>query len=164
MSDAPTTIVRVQEAEFDVAALQAQLLSGSNTEGAIVTFTGYVRSTNEAGAIDSMHMEHYPGMTERSISDIIDQAAQLWPLSAATVVHRVGELPGGAPIVWVGVSSAHRSAAFDAAEFIMDYLKTRAPFWKKERSSLDEKGGGKWVESHSHDADRAARWQEKTPR
>lgn len=151
--------VRVQEADFDVARLQASLLSGAAGEGAITTFTGYVRRDNEDRVVEVLELEHYPGMTEASISEIVAQATQRWPLLAASVLHRVGRLATGEQIVWVGVASAHREAAFSACEFIMDYLKTRAPFWKKERGS----GSEHWVSARQSDNERAARWREEGP-
>jgi molybdopterin synthase catalytic subunit len=147
--------VSVQEADFDVARLQSSLLAGSSEEGAVATFTGYVRSSNENEAIRGMELEHYPGMTENSIRQIMEEAADRWPLLAASVVHRIGTLAPGAQIVWVGVASAHRGAAFAACEFIMDFLKTRAPFWKKEQRP----GGEHWVTARTGDEKRAARWQ-----
>lgn len=147
--------VSVQEADFDVAQLQATLLSGASEEGAVATFTGYVRSSNEDQAVASMELEHYPGMTQQSIHEIAGEAARRWPLLACGVVHRVGLLSPGDPIVWVGVASAHRGAAFAACEFIMDYLKTRAPFWKKELRP----DGGHWVAARVEDDERAARWK-----
>lgn len=151
----PVMAVSVQEADFDVAALQEALHSGAQEEGAVATFTGYVRRSNEQRQVHSMELEHYPGMTENSIAEILRQAADRWPLLAASVVHRVGKLAPGDRIVWVGVSSPHREAAFSACEFIMDYLKTRAPFWKKELGP----DGGHWVEAREHDTSRATRWQ-----
>ena len=146
----------MQQADFDVSLLQAALCSGSSREGAVVTFTGYVRHTNEDRNIHTMELEHYPGMTESSITAILEEAAARWPLLAASVVHRVGKLRPGDQIVWVGTSSAHREAAFSSAEFIMDYLKTRAPFWKKELGA----SGANWVSERQHDIGRAARWNE----
>jgi molybdopterin synthase catalytic subunit len=148
--------VSVQESDFDVASLQATLLSGLAEEGAVATFTGYVRRANEQRAVDTLVLEHYPGMTEASIREIIRQAGSRWPVLAAAVVHRVGTLRAGDQIVWVGVASAHREAAFSACEFIMDFLKTRAPFWKKEHGP----GGDHWVSARSGDDSRAARWHE----
>jgi len=148
--------VSVQEADFDVAELQAALLAGAQQEGAVATFTGYVRKANEQRHVHTMELEHYPGMTERSISEILELAAGRWPLCAASVVHRVGKLRAGDQIVWVGVSSEHREAAFSACEFIMDYLKTRAPFWKKELGPE----GDHWVSSREKDVNRATRWAE----
>lgn len=148
-------IVSVQEDDFDCSALQTQLLAGDAGEGAVATFTGYVRNANEGSDVVSMTLEHYPGMTQKSIAEILEQAEQRWPLIAATVVHRVGTLPLGDQIVWVGVASAHRAAAFSACEFVMDYLKTRAPFWKKEQGP----DGGRWVDARETDTSRADRWQ-----
>ncbi len=152
----PRIAVEVQERDFDIARLQDALLSGSAGEGAIATFTGYVRRGNENRAVDVLELEHYPGMTEASIEAIVVQAAARWPLLAASVVHRVGALLPGDQIVWVGVASTHREAAFSACEFIMDYLKTRAPFWKKEHCGE----GQHWVSARQSDRERAARWQE----
>jgi len=147
--------VKVQAADFDVARLQSSLLKGAQEEGAVATFTGYVRAANEERQVITLQLEHYPGMTEASIEDIVSQAALRWPLLAATVVHRVGKLSIGDQIVWVGVASSHREAAFSACEFIMDYLKTRAPFWKKELGPEGEH----WVSARQHDSSRAARWR-----
>lgn len=150
----PRLIVSVQEDDFDCSVLQAQLLTGDAGEGAVATFTGYVRNANEGSDVASMTLEHYPGMTQKSIAEILEQAAQRWPLTAATVVHRVGTLQPADQIVWVGVASAHRAAAFSACEFVMDYLKTRAPFWKKEQGP----DGGRWVDARDTDTGRADRW------
>tara|TARA_B100001540_G_C15619395_1_gene556902 strand:+ start:271 stop:747 length:477 start_codon:yes stop_codon:yes gene_type:complete len=152
---AARTSVLVQEAEFDVAALQRGLLRGDAAEGAVATFTGYVRCDNEQRSVSSMRLEHYPGMTESSIEQILDEACRRWPLLATSVVHRVGLLQPGDPVVWVGAASAHREAAFEACEFIMDYLKTRAPFWKKETGPAGEH----WVAPRSSDDARARRWR-----
>ena len=152
--------VTIQTADFDIAQLQRSLLAGNATEGAIATFTGYVRADKNAGGIACMELEHYPGMTESSIEGIAQQAAQRWPLMAAQVVHRVGKLYTGEQIVWVGVSSAHRDAAFSACEFIMDYLKAEAPLWKKEFSEQGEH----WVEAKESDFSRAERWDQGKPK
>ena len=146
----------VQEEDFDVGALQRALLAGSHGEGAVAAFTGYVRVSNEQREVHCMELEHYPGMTQRSIADIQQQACERWPLLATGVVHRVGKLYPGDQIVWVGVASTHREAAFSACEFIMDYLKTRAPFWKKELGP----DGGRWVAAKAEDESRAVRWRE----
>ena len=146
--------VSVQTADFDVADLQAELLHGASEEGAVATFTGYVRDVNEGREIRQMVLEHYPGMTESSIEAILAEAAERWSLLAAAVVHRVGTLYPGDRIVWVGVSAAHRGEAFSACEFVMDYLKTRAPFWKKEHGP----DGASWVEARREDDHRAGRW------
>ena len=150
----PVITVKVQEVDFDVAQLQSKLLGGACAEGAITTFTGYARHDNEDRRIDQLALEHYPGMTERSITAIAEQAAERWPLLAAHVVHRIGKLAPGEQIVWVGVAAKHREAAFSACEFIMDYLKTRAPFWKREESAR----GTSWIEARDHDDAAAARW------
>jgi molybdopterin synthase catalytic subunit len=153
----PRISVCVQESDFDVARLQSSLLTDACEEGAIAAFTGYVRRDNENRQVDSLELEHYPGMTEASIRDIMQQAVGRWPLLAAGVVHRVGKLYPGDQIVWVGVASRHREAAFSACEFIMDYLKTRAPFWKKEQGG----GNEQWVSARQVDSARAARWKEE---
>ncbi|MEM6582437.1 MAG: molybdopterin synthase catalytic subunit MoaE [Pseudomonadota bacterium] len=150
--------VSVQTEDFDAACLQRELLSASNKEGAVVTFTGYVRSENAGQCISGLLLEHYSGMTERSILHILNQAAERWPIAAASVVHRVGLLGVGDQIVWVGVSSAHREAAFSACEFVMDYLKNEAPFWKKESTAK----GDRWVEARATDEERARRWTGQT--
>ena len=156
MTTATRIQVTVSTTDFDVAALQKALLSGCNEEGAVATFTGYVRGSKGAQPLHAMQLEHYPGMTEQCLQDIAEQAAQRWPLHAAGIVHRIGELAAGAQIVWVGVAAGHRQAAFDACEFIMDYLKTQAPFWKKELGT----DGGHWVDAREQDSVRAQRWQE----
>ena len=124
--------VRVQREDFDIGAEVARLTAGRTDIGAIVTFTGTVRAENDGGAIAGMTLEHYPGMTEQELARVEAEAAQRWPLQASLIVHRVGTLKPGDNIVLVVTASAHREAAFAAAEFLMDYLKTRAPFWKKE--------------------------------
>lgn len=156
MAVAAVCTVSVQVADFDVSVLQQALLSGANEEGAVASFTGYVRGGSGERPLHSMELEHYPGMTERSIENILQQAAARWPLQAASVVHRVGLLQPGDQIVWVGVASAHREAAFSACEYIMDYLKNEAPFWKKEAGNQ----GSRWVEARVEDQLRAARWDD----
>ena len=146
--------VKIQESAFDIAALQSDLLGDANLEGAIATFTGYVRVSNDERTVESLELEHYPGMTEKSIEDILRQASERWPLLAAGVVHRVGLMHPGDPIVWVGTASGHREAAFNACEFVMDFLKTRAPFWKKEIGPEGER----WIDARESDAGRAERW------
>jgi molybdopterin synthase catalytic subunit len=146
--------VKIQESAFDIAALQNDLLGDANLEGAIATFTGYVRVSNDERTVESLELEHYPGMTEKSIEDILHQASERWPLLAAGVVHRVGLMHPGDPIVWVGAASSHREAAFNACEFVMDFLKTRAPFWKKEIGPEGER----WIDARESDAGRAERW------
>ena len=150
--DAPDVLI--QEADFDTRELQ-QTLQGNNCDvGAVASFVGLVRAGNQGREISQMELEHYPGMTERSIQAIVDAARQRWELQEARVVHRVGKLRPGEQIVYVGVSSAHRSAAFDACEFIMDYLKTQAPFWKKETTEK----GQRWVDARDSDTRAAQRW------
>lgn len=144
---------RIQEQALDPGALQQALVSVDT--GAVVTFTGHVRAVGGEGVVTCLELEHYPGMTERSLLEILQDAAARWPLLAASVVHRVGRLAPGESIVWVGVSAAHRAEAFAACDFIMDFLKTRAPFWKKEHGPA----GSVWVDARGSDQERAARWQ-----
>lgn len=143
--------VTVQGEDFDPVELETGLRSAGHGVGAIATFTGYVRAD---GDISRMELEHYPGMTEKSITAIAEQACQRWELLAVRVIHRVGLLQAGARIVYVGVASAHRGDSFAACEFIMDFLKTRAPFWKKEYSTQGEH----WVKARQSDNDAASRW------
>lgn len=145
--------VTVQEADFDANALQRELVGDNTAVGAVATFVGCVRSPAEDPVLQ-MQLEHYPGMTERSIEAIVDEAGKRWSILAARVIHRVGVLRPGDQIVYVGVAGAHRGEVFQACEFIMDYLKTRAPFWKKETT----REGARWVESRSSDDAAAARW------
>jgi len=147
--------VTVEHADFDIAQLQRSLQRENAAHGAIATFTGYVRSEKSSGNVSAMELEHYPGMTQKSIEAIVHKAAERWPILSAKVVHRVGLLLPGEQIVWVGISSAHRAAAFSACEFIMDYLKAEAPLWKKEHSEAGEN----WVEAKAADGGRAKRWR-----
>jgi molybdopterin synthase catalytic subunit len=144
----------IQQEDFDVAELQRALLAGNSEVGAIAAFTGCVRHSNDNKSVASMELEHYPGMTEASISKIIDSAVDRWPLLGVSVVHRIGVLGPGDQIVYVGVTSAHRGSAFEACEYIMDYLKTQAPFWKKEIAD----GEVRWVDSRFSDEEAANRW------
>jgi molybdopterin synthase catalytic subunit len=146
-------VVRVQREDFDIAAEVERLTAGRTDIGAIVTFTGRVRA--EEGQLAAMTLEHYPGMTEAELVRIEAEAQARWPLQACLVVHRVGELAPGDNIVVVVTAAAHRQAAFEAAGFLMDYLKTRAPFWKKETSASGE---STWVEARSCDESAARRW------
>jgi len=149
---------RVQPADFDPASLAGCVLDGSGSgdaAGALATFTGLVRRPPDDPGFTGLTLEHYPGMTERAIEAILDEAALRWSLLAIGVVHRIGELAPGARIVWVGAAAAHRGDAFAACEFTMDYLKTRAPFWKKEHWGPT----ARWVEARRGDLDRAARWE-----
>ena len=148
--------VRVQAAPFDAGREIAALTVGRRDVGAVATFVGLVRDLNEGDAVSRMTLEHYPGMTERALEDICAQALARWDLVDLRVVHRVGPLEPGDAIVLVAVSSAHRGEAFAACEFVMDYLKTRAPFWKKEVTPAGER----WVEARSSDDDAARRWSD----
>lgn len=147
--------VVVQQADFDVASLQAELTGSDCAAGAMASFVGLVRAGNGAREVTSMELEHYPGMTERSIQAIVDEARQRWALLSAKVIHRVGHLQPGDQIVYVGVTSPHRGDAFEACEFIMDFLKTRAPFWKKEHGVE----GATWVDARDSDDAAARRWK-----
>ncbi len=149
-----STRVSVQTEDFSVDQEYQQLSQGT-TAGAVVTFIGKVRDMNLGTNVVGLHLEHYPGMTEKSLNDICDQAESRWPLIGVRVIHRVGDLDIGDQIVFVGVSSAHRGVAFDACEFIMDYLKTKAPFWKKERTINEER----WIDSRDSDHKAAQRWE-----
>ena len=146
--------VSVQAEDFSVDQ-EYQRLSEGTSSGAVVTFIGKVRDMNLGDNVIGLHLEHYPGMTEKSLSDICDEAESRWPLLGVRVIHRVGDLDTGDQIVFVGVSSAHRGAAFDACEFIMDFLKTKAPFWKKERTTSENR----WIESRDIDHQAAQRWE-----
>ena len=151
-----TSSVAVQTHDFDVGREYAELTAHDTAAGAVVFFVGRVRDINDAQKVKSMSLEHYPGMTENILEKIVDEAKLRWDLLATRIVHRVGELHAGEQIVFVGVSSMHREQAFQAAEFLMDFLKTRAPFWKKE---IDAAGDEKWVEAKDIDAQRALRWE-----
>jgi molybdopterin synthase catalytic subunit len=147
--------VRVQAAPFDPGAEVNALHAANVGVGAVVSFVGYVRDFNEGREVSGMFLEHYPGMTEKALANIVDEAQQRWPLLKLEVLHRVGALEPGEPIVFVGVASVHRQAAFEACDFVMDYLKTRAPFWKKENTSQ----GPRWVEGRHSDQAAADRWK-----
>ena len=146
--------VRIQEQDFDVSSELATLRAGDTRVGAVATFTGLVREVNDAAQVSTLTLEHYPGMTEKALAQIIDDAKQRWDIYDALVIHRVGPLKPGEQIVFVAVTSAHRGESFAACQFIMDYLKTRAPFWKKEQTPEGER----WVEARASDEDAAARW------
>lgn len=146
--------VRVQQQDFDAGAEIAALRAGNRRIGAIASFVGTVRDLNEGEGVAAMTLEHYPGMTERALEEICAQARARWDIFDTTVIHRYGELEPGDQIVLVVVGSAHRGEAFAACEFIMDCLKTRAPFWKKERTP----SGERWVEARASDDRAAARW------
>ncbi len=147
--------VRVQTADFDVAQEIAALRGHDPRVGAVVTFIGTVRDVNEDARVLQMTLEHYPGMTEKALDAIVAQARQRFDIYDALVVHRVGELLPNDQIVLVAVTSAHRGEAFDACRFIIDYLKTEAPFWKKEQMP----GGARWVDARATDDEAVARWK-----
>ncbi len=147
--------VRVQEADFDTGAELAALRAGDARVGALASFLGLVRDLNEGASISEMTLEHYPGMTEKALEEILVEAKGRWDIYDALVIHRVGPLKPCDQIVLVAVTSAHRGEAFAACEFIMDYLKTRAPFWKREATP----DGGRWVDARETDDSAAARWQ-----
>jgi molybdopterin synthase catalytic subunit len=146
--------VQVQTELFDLGELNRSLHAEDLGIGAVATFVGYVRDLNQGDQVSELFLEHYPGMTERSLQQIIDEAHQRWPLQRVTIVHRVGVLKVGEPIVFVGVASEHRQEAFDACNFLMDYLKTRAPFWKREHTP----SGERWVEGRESDQLAVNRW------
>lgn len=148
------TQIRVGPAPFDMAEAY-RWLAACDEDGAVVTFTGKVRNHNLGNDVAALTLEHYPGMTEKALQEIVDAARKRWPLQRVTVIHRVGELFPGDEIVLVGVTSAHRGSAFSAAEFIMDYLKTRAPFWKREATEQ----GDRWVDARDSDHQAAQRWE-----
>jgi molybdopterin synthase catalytic subunit len=149
--------VRVQTDDFDIGAEIAQLRKGNAKIGAIASFIGLVRDINEGDRVSTMTLEHYPGMTEKALEDIVSQAQTRWDIYDALVVHRVGRLLPLDQIVLVVVTSAHRGEAFAACEFLMDYLKTQAPFWKKE----DTDRGARWVDARESDEAAASRWSGK---
>jgi molybdopterin synthase catalytic subunit len=147
--------VRVQTEDFDVGRELAALRGADRSVGAVAAFVGTVRDVNDDASVATMTLEHYPGMTEKALAAIVDDAKSRWAIADALVIHRVGALQPADQIVLVGVTSAHRGEAFAACEFIIDYLKTRAPFWKKEETP----DGARWVEARVSDDDAAARWQ-----
>lgn len=146
--------VRVQREDFDLTTEVARLRADNPRVGAVVTFVGAVRDLNEGASVAEMELEHYPGMTEQSLERIVDEAFARWPLSGALVIHRVGPLLPMDQIVLVACSSAHRGEAFAACEFIIDYLKTDAPFWKKEQTP----DGARWVDARVTDEAAMAKW------
>ena len=146
--------VRVQTGDFDIGAEIAAMRRGNPKVGAVASFIGVVRDLNEGDHVAEMTLEHYPGMTEKALEKIVAEARSRWDFYDALVVHRVGILKPGDQIVLVMVTGAHRGEAFEACEFLMDYLKTRAPFWKKERTA----DGARWVEARDSDDAAADRW------
>lgn len=147
------TRIRVGEAPFNVGE-EHQWLAQCDDDGAVVTFTGKVRNHNLGDGVSALTLEHYSGMTEKTLEAIVIEARTRWPLQRVTVIHRIGALFPGDGIVFVGVTSGHRNQAFDAAQFIMDYLKTRAPFWKRESTA----SGERWVAMRDSDYVAATRW------
>ncbi|MEK7260311.1 MAG: molybdopterin synthase catalytic subunit MoaE [Pseudomonadota bacterium] len=152
-------MIQVQTQDFDIAEQYRCLREEADNAGAIATFTGLVREFYEHNSgneprVEALFLEHYPGMTEKALADIEAQARARWDIQACRVIHRVGELHGGDQIVYVGVASTHRGDAFAAAEFIMDYLKSRAPFWKRQSTSV----GAQWIESRAADEEALRRW------
>ncbi|MEZ5801145.1 MAG: molybdenum cofactor biosynthesis protein MoaE [Nitratireductor sp.] len=148
-------VVRIQGEDFDPAGEVARLTNGRNDIGAVVTFTGLCR--DEGGSLSALELEHYPGMAEAEIMRIARMAAERWPLTGLTAIHRYGKIAPGGNIVLVVAASSHRQAAFEAASFLMDFLKTRAPFWKKEH--LTDGTQGKWVDAREVDDKAAERWK-----
>jgi len=148
-------MISIQQQDFDMAVEYAWLLEQATNAGAVVTFVGRVRDYGDHSDVQSIWLEHYPGMTEKSLQRLVEQARLQWPLQAVRIVHRVGELGAGEQIVFVGVATSHRADAFSACEFLMDFLKTKAPFWKKEKSA----SGECWVEQKKSDVARAERWR-----
>lgn len=153
------TDIRVQTADFDLSRDLAALRAGDGRVGAVVSFVGTVRDLNEGSAVSEMELEHYPGMTEKALEDIVAQARARWPLFGVLLIHRVGPLAPLDQIVLVACSSAHRGEAFAACEFIMDYLKTDAPFWKKEQTPE----GARWVDARASDDSAKRKWLEREP-
>ena len=162
-------MISIQTADFSLDEEYQKLRERAGDAGAIVTFTGLVREIydsgskatgrlkgNREGKINTLYLEHYPGMTEKSLQQISDQAANKWALLATCIIHRVGQLSAKDQIVFVGTASAHRQDAFESAQFMMDYLKSNAPFWKKQRSE----SGSVWIESKQSDTDALDRWQD----
>ena len=149
--------IRVQTVDFDLNIEVAAIRAGNPRIGAIASFIGLVRDVNDGSGVSTLSLEHYPGMTEKALEKIVADARARWDVIDCTVIHRVGELKPTDQIVLVIVASSHRGEAFEACEFIMDYLKTEAPFWKKEVTPE----GARWVDSRESDSSAALRWQDK---
>ncbi len=154
----PVTI-RIQSADFDIAAEIAALTKARHDVGAVVSFSGICRGGEGKDAIAAMTLEHYPGMAEAEIGRHVSEAITRWPLTGVTVIHRYGRVVPGDNIVLVLTASVHREAAFQAAEFLMDYLKTNAPFWKSEERAGGDSPSTSWVDAQAHDDNAAARWK-----
>lgn len=155
MADTIVADIRVQSQDFDVTAEIERLTAGRNDVGAVVTFTGLCR--DEGGRLTALELEHYPGMAEAEIGRIASQAIERWPLTGLVAIHRHGLMKPGENIVLVAAASSHRQAAFEAASFLMDFLKTRAPFWKREHRV--DGTPGEWVEAKAEDDEAEQRWQ-----
>ena len=149
----PVTI-RIQAEDFDVSTELKQLSANDKTVGALVSFVGLVRDINEGQSIHAMTLEHYPGMTEKALHEIVQAAQQRWPLQGVTIIHRIGDLLPSDQIVLVITASRHRHAAFESADFLIDFLKSKAPFWKKENTPE----GSRWVDARESDELALARW------
>jgi len=147
--------VRIQAEDFDPTAEISALRAGNAQVGAVASFIGIARDVNDGGDVQTLTLEHYPGMTEKVLSGLIEQAQQRWDIFDVLIIHRIGTLKPQDQIVLVAVTSRHRNAAFSACEYIMDFLKTKAPFWKREQSST----GARWVEARESDEQAALRWQ-----
>ena len=154
---APDVRVSIRHEDFDLGAEVAALRAGDGGVGAVASFIGTVRDRSDGRSVAAMELEHYPGMTEAALQEIEAEAQRRWPLEATLIVHRHGRLEAGDRIVLVAVGSPHREAAFEACEFLVDWLKTKAPFWKLE----DTPKGEKWVGAHAEDDQAAARWEKK---
>ena len=150
--------ISIQTNDFSLADEVALLEEDNLTDGSVVTFTGRVRNNNNGNAVTTLTLEHYPGMTEKSLTKIIMQAKERWQIGRVKVIHRIGELSIGDQIVFVGVTSKHRQDAFAANEFIMDYLKVKAPFWKKEQITDEGKTSENWLDAKNSDTDKADLW------
>ncbi len=150
----PNTIVRVQREDFDIGACLEELTRARHDIGGVASFVGLVRDIHGDRHVGALTLEHFPGMTERELTRIADEAHARWPLAATMIVHRYGRMEPGDRIVLCAAASAHRQAAFDACAFLIDFLKTKAPFWKLEETDV----GNRWVEGRATDDDAAARW------
>jgi molybdopterin synthase catalytic subunit len=154
-TQSPTQMtIRIQEEDFDIAREISALTKGRSDIGAVVTFSGICRGNEDGAPIAALTLEHYPGMAEAEITRHVDTAMSRWPLTAISIIHRVGRLAPGENIVLVITASQHRQAAFEAAEFLMDYLKANAPFWKR----VEGAAGASWIDARGHDDAAAARW------
>jgi molybdopterin synthase catalytic subunit len=151
--------IRIQSEGLDALAETAPVFAGNASVGGVVSFIGLMRDLNQGDEVASMTLEHYPGMTEKALAAIVDEAAGRWDIEAVRLIHRVGEVHPQDPIVLVAVASAHRGEAFRACEFIIDYLKTRAPFWKREKTT---DGKTRWVEARGSDDEAASAWEKKS--